>query len=163
MTKEKHRYKDHLQALHFLKKQYPHLFQINASLKKINKKVNKPNTKKKKKRNYTKKTETTEVNTIDDDMFISQQYENIKDLGISSINGLRRSTRKNKQKQPERYIDEKYLEIILEDSKIEEVLESGSDIDSDYKSEEDVNSDESDGEWNLDFSESEESVYSDLE
>lgn len=107
MTKDKYKYKDHLQALHFLKKQYPHLFQINASLKKINKKANKQNIKKKKKRNYTKKTETPEVNTIDDDMFISQQYENIKDLGISIIKGLRRSTRKNKQKQPERYIDEK--------------------------------------------------------
>lgn len=163
MKKVKNKYKDHLQSLHFLKKQYPHLFQINFSLPKKNIKKNKTTNKKKKKRKCTKKTKIIEVNTIDDDMFIIQQYENIKDLGISSVNGLRRSNRKNKQKQPERYVDENYLEIILEDSKIEEVLESGSDVDSDYKSEEDVNSDESDGEWNPDYSESDESIYSDLE
>jgi hypothetical protein len=151
----RNKYYDYLKALHFLNKQHPHLFHFNFSQKKI-----------KKKRKTIKKFSNTnikEIKATEDDIFIAKQYQNIKDLGTNIINGVLRSTRKNKQKKPDRYMDENYLEIMLEDSKIEEILESGSDVDSDYKSEEDVNSDESDGEWNLDFSESEESVYSDLE
>ena len=148
---------DNLKAIHFLNKQFPHLFYFNTDVKIIKKKIINKN-KKKKKSNTIK-----EVNPTEDDIFISQQYHHVKDLGISKVNGLKRSTRKNKQKKPDRYMDENYLEIMLEDSKIEEILESGSDVDSDYKSENDVNSEESDNEWSQGHSDSEESVYSDLE
>ena len=153
MKIDRNKYSDYLRAIHFLNKRHTHLFYFNRTQKIV----------KKKKKSKKLSNKNKEIKATEDDIFIAKQYQNIKDLGTNIINGVLRSTRKNKQKKPDRYMDENYLEIMLEDSKIEEILESGSDVDSDYKSEDDVNSDESDGEWNQDYSDSGGSVYSNLE
>ena len=84
---------------------------------------------------------------INDDEYIVSQYEFLKNMGSNLINGRKRSSRSNKGKQPERYVDENFLEIILEDSKIEDILESGSDVDTDYHSSDNFSNLDSDGEW----------------
>jgi len=147
-------YKPYFLSLRKIKKRFPHLY-----LGKISKKLKKSNNNKKitKKKNKSSNKINISVikseknNYLNDVEFITQQYESIKNMGSNIINGQKRSSRNNKGQQPDRYIDDHFIEIFLEDSKIEEVLESGSDVDTDYHSSDNFSNEESDGEWDENY------------
>uniref|UniRef100_A0A6C0M0L5 Uncharacterized protein n=1 Tax=viral metagenome TaxID=1070528 RepID=A0A6C0M0L5_9ZZZZ len=151
-------FQPYLKSIKMIRKRFPHLH-IDSDTKtktkqknaKKTKTVKKTKTAKKNKKNIDmcveeKNNVICELN-INDDEYIVSQYEFLKNMGSNLINGRKRSSRSNKGKQPERYVDENFLEIILEDSKIEDILESGSDVDTDYHSSDNFSNLDSDGEW----------------
>ena len=138
------KYKNCIRAIRLLKENAPHLYKY------------KPKTKKSKSK--TKKSEKgkIEVNetSVNDLTEIIAQYNDLKYLGRSAKNGIIRSKRKNKGKNPTRYIDPDFKKIFMEDNTIDDFLGSDiEDIDSDYLEEDIVYSGEEDGEWNIDSEE----------
>ena len=100
-----------------------------------------------KKNNYNRE---IAVNDLDE---IIGQYNEIKDMGRVLSNGIIRSKRQNKGKNPDRYIDPNFKEIFMEDNTIEDFLGSsdGESIYSDDSTLDDIlYSDEEDTEWNID-------------
>lgn len=163
-------FQPYLKSIKMIRKRFPHL-KIDGSNNRtslVNKVLKSSHTKSSKKpKKKTKKSKVKKINTLDtdednnntyinDDEYIVSQYNSIKNMGSNVINGIKRSTRANKGKQPDRYVDENFIEIILEDSKIEEVLESGSDVETDYHSDDDFSNDDSDGEWDENYESSSE-------
>ena len=73
---------------------------------------------------------------------IREQYDTMKYMGYSTNRrGIRRSTRKNKGKNPEKYIDDDFVEIFLEGDNYESIINSDNDDNEDiYSSEEDLES-----------------------
>ncbi len=141
----KSRYKNSINAIKLLKKTAPHLYKYNPKTKKKSKKP-------------TRNEDEINVNDLSE---ILAQYSEVKNLGRKSQNGVIRSKRQNKGKNPNRYIDPNFKKIFMEDNTIEDFLGSDSDDeDSDDSREEDIiYSEEEDGDWNLDeyyYSESEE-------
>jgi hypothetical protein len=157
-------FQPYLKSIKMIKKRFPHL-QIDRNVSnKLNKSKNvKKKSKKKNTKNIISKIKEVEENYINDDEYIVNQYESLKNMGSNIINGRKRSSRSNKGKQPERYVDENYIEIILEDSKIEEVFESGSDVDTDYQSDNDFSNQDSDGEWDENYESSDEDELSEYD
>ena len=159
----------YLHSLQTLIKRFPHL-QINQKSKKRVKKksVKKKSVKNKIKKNVIKYESGSNSNNDpnddddygdedNDDAYIVKQYNSLKNMGSNIINGYKRSTRKNKGLCPDRYVDDNFIELMLEESTIEDVLESGSDVDTDFHSDGKVNSEYSDGEWDDSHSNLEES------
>ena len=129
------KYGDCIRAIRLLQKTAPHLYKY------------KPKTKKKsKKKPVDNEEEEVNVNDLSE---ILSQYKAVKDLGRKPINGVIRSKRKNKGKNPNRYIDPNFKKIFMEDNTIEDFLGSDSDdMDSDDSGEEDiVYSAEEDEDW----------------
>ena len=129
-------------AIHSLVKNFPHLYHYKIKKKRPPKKKSKQNIIDS---NTNEGQEDGEIlNDID---YIIDQYHQVKNLGTFHRNGVLRSTRKNKGKQPDRYVDDDFVKIMLEDDNIEDVLASGSDLESNYHSDADFDSEEEDQEW----------------
>jgi len=128
------KYKECILAIKLLKKVAPHLYKYKPRIKKPPKKKN------------SNLDEETNVNDLHE---IIAQYDEIKNLGRTSKNGIIRSKRANKGKNPDRYVDPNFKKIFMEDNTIDDFLGSDSDdIDSDDSIGEDiVYSGEEDGEW----------------
>jgi hypothetical protein len=138
-----HYYLPYRRAIHSLVKNFPHLYHYKIKKKRISNTTKKSNKKSK---------NNTEINIDENEVqndieYIIEQYHLVKNLGTCQTNGLLRSTRKNKGKQPVRYVDDNFVKIMLEDDNIEDILASGSDIDSNYHSDADFDSEEEDQEW----------------
>ena len=164
-------YLPYLQSIKMIRKRFPHLT-LDRNIQKVDLKkykTAKKQTKKKKNTKIINKLEDNELGYnendvyINDDEYIINQYESLKNMGSNIINGRKRSSRSNKGTQPDRYVDENFLEIILEDSKIDEILESGSDVDTDYHSDNDFSDEDSDGEWDENYQSPSEDEWSEDE
>ena len=135
----KNRYSSILNAIKTLRTSAPHLYKYKP----------------KKKKSKKKKIEKIEDYSDEINEIISQ-YNTVKDMGRSIKNGVIRSKRKNKGKNPDRYIDPNFKEIFMEDNTVEDFLGSSDDeLYEDSLGEDNiVYSCEEDGEWDVDdFSE----------
>ena len=115
------KYRPILLSIKLIKKIAPHLYNYKLKSNK-SKKV----TKSKKVRKYSI-TNVEKEFTNNDLQEIISQYDNVKNLGRINTQGLIRSKRTNKGKNPIRYIDPNFKKIFMEENTVDDFLGSDSD------------------------------------
>jgi len=127
------KYRPILLSIKLIKKTAPHLYNYKLKSNKIKKVAKSKKVSKSKKIAKSTKVQKYLITNLDkectnnDLQEIINQYDNVKNLGRINTQGLIRSKRTNKGKNPIRYIDPNFKKIFMEENTVDDFLGSDSD------------------------------------